>query len=588
VPGRSHEVSLPRHLARAWGFVRPYRRQLIHALTALLFTAGLTLMLVQYVRIIVDQGFAAGSPTALGWAVAGFAVVAVLQATGTFARFYWVSWLGERVVADIRKAVFSHLLSLHPAYFEANLSGEIQSRITTDTTLLQTVIGSSASLALRNAILMLGGFVFLFITNPLLTTIVLLSIPLVVLPVSHFGRRVRQLSRETQDQIANVGAHVSESIQQIKTIQAYNHEADDRRLFARHVEAAFEVSLARIRSRAWLIALVLFLSFMSLSLMIWVGGQQVINGRMSAGELTAFVIYAVIVAGAVGAISQVIGDLQRAAGATERLMELLGERSTVIVADPPQSLALPVRGELHLRGLHFSYPSRPESPAINGLDLHVPAGSSLALVGPSGAGKSTLFELILRFYDPQQGSILLDDIDIRYLHPQQLRAQIALVSQQPALFTGTVADNIRYGRPDADEGAVREAARAAHAEEFINALPQGYESFIGESGIRLSGGQRQRLAIARAILRDPPILLLDEATSALDAESEHHVQQAMTTLMQGRTTLIIAHRLATVRNVDRIAVIEAGQLIAEGSHATLRADNALYARLAALQFGDSD
>ncbi|MDO8907840.1 MAG: ABC transporter transmembrane domain-containing protein [Pseudohongiella sp.] len=574
-------------LSQVIPFVKPYTRQMIVATLALLFTAAITLGLVQYARIIVDAGFVAGSAQSLGQAVLAFLVVSVLQALGTFARFYWVSWLGERVTADIRKAVFNHLLQMHPSYFEENISGEIQSRITTDTTLLQTVIGSSASVALRSFLLVLGGIVFLFITNPRLTSVVLICIPLVIGPIAFFGRRVRKQSRRTQDQIANVGAYVGESLHQIKTVQAYNHQDEDQRLFSGHVESAFQVSLTQIRSRSLMIALVMTLVFAALAVMIWVGGQDVISGRMSAGELTAFVVYAVMVASSVGAISQVIGDLQRAAGATERLMELLQAETRIKAPESVLHLPRPVRGELVLRDVFFNYPSRPEQAALNALMLEIPAGSSLALVGPSGAGKSTVFELLLRFYDPRAGEILIDGVDIRHLDPLELRQQMALVSQQPALFTGTVMENIRYGRPDASDADVMAAAEAAFASEFIESLPDTWNSHLGESGIRLSGGQKQRLAIARAILKDPRILLLDEATSALDAESERKVQLAIEKLMPGRTTIIIAHRLATVRNVDRIAVMEKGCVIALGKHEELMLNNELYARLAALQFNQT-
>ncbi|MEY3667008.1 MAG: hypothetical protein RL572_548 [Pseudomonadota bacterium] len=574
-------------LRKAFVFMRPYRRQMALATAALIFTAAVTLALVQFVRVIVDVGFVAGSTQSLGLAIAGFLVVAVIQALGTFARFYWVSWLGERVTADIRTAVFSHLMSLHPGYFEENRSGEIQSRITTDTTLLQTVIGSSVSVALRNLLMMIGGTLFLFITNPRLTSIVMICIPLVIGPIMIFGRRVRQLSRSSQDEIANVGAYVGESIQHIKTVQAYTHQRANEQAFADHVESAFKVALARILSRSVLITIVITLVFGAVAAMIWVGGQDVISGRMSAGELTAFVVYAVIVASAVGAISQVIGDLQRAAGATERLMELLHAPSEIVSPAQPREFAMPLRGEIAVQGLRFCYPSRPQNAALDGLDLQVEAGSSVALVGPSGAGKSTLFDLLLRFYDPQQGRILVDGIDIRELDLENLRRQFAIVSQQPAMFTGNVRDNIRYGRPGASDEEVEAAARAAYADEFIEQLPQRYDSFLGEAGIRLSGGQRQRLAIARAILRDAPILLLDEATSALDAESERKVQLALDGLMRNRTTLIIAHRLATVKNVDTIVVMEAGRVVARGSHQQLLESSPLYAKLAALQFAAS-
>lgn len=579
-------TSTTSELSRALHFLKPYGKQITWAIVALVFTAGLSLGLVQYVRIIVDQGFVASSTTSLNQAIIGFMFIAFLQALGTFARFYWVSWLGERVTADIRKAVYSHIISLHPGYFEANLSGEIQSRITTDTTLIQSVIGSSASIALRNILIMIGGTVFLFITNPRLTTVVLICIPLVIGPIMYFGRRVRRLSRSSQDQIANVGAYVSESIQQIKTVQAYNHQEHDRAQFATHVEAALDVAIERIKSRSFLITVVMTLVFAAVGLMIWVGGQDVINGDMSAGELTAFVVYAVLVAAAVGAISQVISELQRAAGALERLMELLDARSLIVAPDKPALLAKPFRGAVGLAGINFAYPSRPEVNAIQDFNLNIEPGESVALVGPSGAGKSTLFDLLMRFYDPQTGEITLDGVRIRDLDPIELRRHIGVVSQTPAMFTGNVSDNIRYGKPGASEEQIVAAAKSAFADNFISELPEGYDSFLGESGIRLSGGQRQRLAIARAILKDPEILLLDEATSALDAESERQVQLAIDKLMKNRTSLIIAHRLATVVNVDRIVVLDKGKVVAQGTHRELLSSSPLYANLANLQFSD--
>jgi ATP-binding cassette subfamily B protein len=574
-------------LLKSAAFLKPYKKQIAIAALALVFTAGLTLGLVQYVRIIVDSGFVEGSTEALNTAVLGFFLIAIFQAVGTFARFYWVSWLGERVTADIRKAVYSHIIDLHPGYFEDNLSGEIQSRITTDTTLIQSVIGSSASIALRNLLMMVGGTVFLFITNPKLTSVVLICIPLVIGPILYFGKKVRLLSRSSQDEIANVGAYVGETIQQIKTVQAYNHQSHDDRQFSDHVETAFNVALRRIMMRSFLITIVITLVFGALAVMIWVGGQDVINGTMSAGELTAFVAYAVLVASAVGAISAVISELQRAAGAMERLMELLEAENEIKAPQTPHQLKGDFKGLLTLTDVTFAYASRPETPALDGVTLQIQSGESVALVGPSGAGKSTLFDLVLRFYDPQSGSLALDGVDIRELDPQALRSHIAIVSQQPTMFTGNVWDNIRYGRPDASDEEVRDAAEAAYASEFIEKLPEGYDSYLGESGIRLSGGQKQRIAIARAILKDPEILLLDEATSALDAESERKVQMALEKLMANRTSLVIAHRLATVMNVSKIVVLDSGKLVAQGSHKELLLESELYANFASLQFSAS-
>ena len=575
-------------LARAFLFLKPYKKQILWAGLALIFTAGLNLALVQYVRIIVDQGFVASSAALLGQAIVGFLIIAILQAFGTFARFYWVSWLGERVTADLRRAVYSHMISLHPGYFEANLSGEIQSRITTDTTLIQSVVGSSASVALRNLLLLIGGIIFLFITNPKLTSIVLICIPLVVGPIMIFGRRVRRLSRNSQDQVANVGAYVGESIQQIKTVQAYNHQDYDRAEFAGHVENAFEVALKRVKTNAYLITIVMTLVFLAIGAMIWVGGRDVINGSMTPGELTAFIVYAVMVATAVAAISGVVSELQRAAGALERLIELLYAKNEISAPINPKHFDGKPKGSLVIDKVCFSYPSRPESMAINNVSFVIHPGENVALVGPSGAGKSTLFDLILRLYDADEGSVRLEGIEIRELDPVELRSHIAVVSQQPAIFTGNVFDNIRYGQPMADQRAVEAAAEAAYAKNFIEELPKKYESFLGESGVRLSGGQKQRIAIARAILKDPEILLLDEATSALDAESERQVQMALAGLMKNRTSLVIAHRLATVKNMDRIIVMEAGRVIAQGTHKELLDQNALYANLAELQFSETN
>lgn len=551
----------------------------------MIFTAGITLSLGQGLRILVDKGLATSSPEMLAQSIGLFFVLVLGLAIGSFARFYLVSWIGERVVADIRKQVFNHLIDLHPGFYEQNRSLEIQSRFTADTTVLQSVIGSTVSIALRNALMLIGGVILLFVTNAKLAGIIILGFPLVVAPILIFGRRVRKLSRLSQDRIADVGSYVGESLTQIKTVQAYNHQPHDRSRFADVAEEAFAVARVRIRQRAWLTTIAITLVMGAIGMVLWVGGLDVISGRISAGELAAFVFYSLLIGLSAGALSEVIGELQRAAGAAARIFELLRTENEIT---PPQHnlQQLPERivGGIELRDLQFSYPSRPDIPAIQTFNLRVEPGETLALVGPSGAGKSTLFDLLLRFYDPIAGHILIDGIDSRQLAPADLRRCFALVSQNPALFFASIADNIRYGRPEASLAEVKQAAAIAHADEFIRALPQGYDTPLGDNGLGLSGGQRQRLAIARALLADAPILLLDEATSALDAESEHLIQQAMPELMAGRTTLVIAHRLATVRDADRIAVINQGILEAVGTHEELMRDNPLYARLAELQF----
>lgn len=566
-------------------FIAPYRWAVGAALLALMFTAGITLSLGQGIRLLVDEGFATQSPELLNRSVGLFFVLVLGLAIGTFARFYLVSWIGERVVADIRKRVFDHLIELHPGFFESNRGLEIQSRLTTDTTVLQSVIGSAVSVALRNLLMLLGGIILLFITNPKLTAIVMLAVPLVVAPILIFGRRVRTLSRLSQDRIADVGSYVGEILGQIKTVQAYNHQAQDKARFSSVVEEAFAVARRRIRQRAWLITVVILLVLGAVGVMLWVGGLDVIAGRITPGELAAFVFYSLIVGSAAGSLSEVVGELQRAAGAAARIAELL--RTTNEIEAPQTGAATlprPLTGKIDFEDVRFAYPARPEVDVIDGLSLEVNSGETLALVGPSGAGKSTLFDLLLRFFDPRAGRVCIDGRDIRHLDPADLRRCFALVSQTPALFYGTIADNIRYGRPDASAAEVEAAATAAHAHDFIVAMPAGYETRLGDAGLGLSGGQKQRLAVARALLVDAPILLLDEATSALDAQSEHLIQQALPRLMAGRTTLVIAHRLATVKHADRIAVIDQGKLQGLGTHAELIRTDPLYARLAELQF----
>lgn len=578
-----------RTLAMVRHFVMPYRWPVAGALAALIFTAGITLSLGQGLRLLVDQGFATRSPELLNQSVGLFFVLVIALAIGTFARFYLVSWVGERVVADIRKQVFNHLIDLHPGFFETNRGLEIQSRLTADTTVLQSVIGSTVSIALRNALMLLGGIVLLFVTNPKLTLIVMLAIPLVVAPILIFGRRVRRLSRQSQDRVADVGSYVGEILGQIKTVQAYNHQPEDRQRFATVVEGAFGAARQRIRQRAWLTSIVIVLVLGAVGVMLWVGGRDVITGNISGGELAAFVFYSLIVGVSAGALSEVIGELQRAAGAAARIIELLQTPNEI---QPPvtgrQTLPQPVTGRLRLDQVTFAYPTRPDAAVIHDFNLQVQPGETLALVGPSGAGKSTLFDLLLRFFDPVQGRITLEGVDLRRLDPADLRRCFAVVSQNPALFYGSIADNIRYGRPSATQAEVEAAARIAHADEFIRAMSAGYETRLGDAGLGLSGGQKQRLAIARALLVDAPILLLDEATSALDAQSEHLIQQALPPLMANRTTLVIAHRLATVKHADRIAVIDQGRLQALGTHSELIRSNPLYARLAELQFKAPD
>ena len=564
-------------------FISPYRKMVFGAVIALIFTAGVSLALGQGIRILIDQGFSAADPALLNQAMLFLGVITLALAGGTFIRFYLVSWLGERVSNDIRMAVFKHLLTLHPHYFEENRSGEINARLTTDTTLLQSIIGSSISMALRNSLTFIGGLAMMLITNLKLALIVLASVPVIIVPMLMYGRRVRSLSRESQDTVAEVGTYAGEIVQNIKVVQGFTRESEETQAFGQEVEKAFTVAKRRILQRSLLIIVAMTLVFSGLSIMLWVGAKDVIQGVITAGELSAFVFYAILVAMAVATISEVYGELQRAAGATERLMDLLSSKPQIKAPAETQSLpngALPLR----FSDVSFAYPSRPNESALDKLDFTIAAGETVAIVGPSGAGKTTVFEMLQRFYDPQQGHISIADIPITELDPQHLRRHLGVVPQQSTLFSSDVWHNIRYGNPKASDDQVYLAAQQANAHTFIEALPAGYNSYLGEQGVRLSGGQRQRITIARAMLKNPSILLLDEATSALDAESEAKVTAALQALMQGRTTLIIAHRLATVMYADRILLMDKGKIIAQGKHETLLASSDLYQRLCKLQF----
>lgn len=583
---RAKPISTFRAIARLWPLLRPYKPQLIGALIALTMAAVLVLGLGRGLRAVIDYGFGAGNSDWLNLSLIVMLMIVAGLAAATYSRFYLVSWLGERVIADIRQKLFSHLVTLDIAYFETTRTGEIVSRLTADTTLLQTVIGSSASMALRNVLLLTGGMVMLFLTSAKLTLIVLVVVPLVITPILIYARRTRHLARESQDRVADVAAEINETLSAMRTVQAFGNQALVGQQFGRQSESAFTAARARIRSRASLTAAVIFLVFSAIGIILWLGGHDVMAGRLTGGQLSAFVFYAVIVASATAAISEVMADLERAAGATERIFELLAERPGVVEVATPQPFPAPARGDIVFDRVRFAYPAAPDRPILQNISFTIKAGQRVAIVGPSGAGKSTLFHLLLRFYDPADGQITIDGIDLRQARLDDLRQLIAIVPQEPVLFSTTAGDNIRFGRPGADQAAIVSAAIAANAASFIDQLPMGYDTHLGEKGVRLSGGQRQRLALARAILRDPAILLLDEATSALDAESEQLVQEALDKVMPGRTTLIIAHRLATVLSADHILVLDQGQIVEAGTHTELVRAGGLYARLAALQFSD--
>jgi ATP-binding cassette subfamily B protein len=568
-----------RLLLRLAPFIKPYKKIALIAVIALIFTSMAFLLFGQGIKLFIDEGIY----TLNNKAMLTIAVVLIIMVVGTFIRFYFVSWIGERVSNDVRLAVFNHLLTLHPHYFEVNRSGEINARLTTDTTLLQSIFGFSISMALSSVLLFFGGLTMMIITNLKLALIVLASVPIILLPMAIYGRRLRSLSRKSQDTVADIGTYAGEIVQNIKVVQSFTREPEESQAFSAEVEKAFTVAKKRIMQSSLLIAAAMILVFTGLGSMIWAGAKDVANGQITAGELAAFVFYAIMVARSVAVISEIYGQLQRAAGATERLLELLAEKSQIFAPVAPKKLN---KGALSLsfNNVHFSYPSRPEQSALEELTFKVKEGETVAIVGLSGAGKTTIFELLQRFYDPSKGSIKVSNINLIDLDPKALRSSIGVVPQQPTLFSADVTHNIGYGNPTATKNQIRDAAKEAYALEFIEQLPDGFDSYLGEQGVRLSGGQRQRIAIARAILKAPSILLLDEATSALDADSEQKVQDSLKVLMKGRTTLIIAHRLATIMHADRILLIDHGRLIAEGSHQDLLSSSELYKKLCELQF----
>ncbi|MHA6346130.1 ABC transporter transmembrane domain-containing protein [Roseivivax sp. CAU 1761] len=572
-------------LRRLWPFLAPYRGLLAAAICALVLTAGVSLVLPLAVRRVVDN-FEGPEAAILDQYFLAALGIAALLAAGTALRYALVTRLGERVVADIRSAVFDRVIGLSPAFYEKIMTGEVLSRITTDTTLILSVIGSSVSIALRNALIFAGGLVLMLLTSAKLTALVLLIVPLVVVPILVLGRRLRVLSRESQDWIAASSGNASEALLAVQTVQAFTHEAISGAAFSDVTEKSFDAARRRIRTRAAMTAIVIFLIFTGIVGVLWVGASDVRAGVMSVGSLVQFLIYSVMVAGAVAALSEIWGELQRAAGATERLVELLDAADAVHDPETPRALPQPVRGAIGFEDVHFRYPGRPDVAALDGINLDIRPGETVALVGPSGAGKTTIIQLLLRFYDPETGRVTLDGVPLDEMARAAFRRHIALVPQDPVIFAASARDNIRFGRPEASEAEVEAAARAAAAHDFITALPDGYDSWLGERGVMLSGGQRQRIAIARAILRDAPVLLLDEATSALDAESERAVQRAVDELARSRTTIIVAHRLATVKKADRIVVMQDGRVVATGRHDALVAEGGLYARLARLQFTD--
>lgn len=589
--GNTRTATMHRGGSKNWRVLRgllpyllPYRLHILGFLVALGLGAGAVLAMGLGLKYLIDEGFSRANPALLDQALAGLLVIVLVMGLATYARFFLITWLGERLATDLRRNLFDHIVGLSVPFFETARTGEILSRLTTDTTVLQSMVGSSVSMALRHAVMLVGGLVMMLVTSLSLTGPIVLIVPAVVVPIVVYGRRVRRLSRLSQDHLADTSGFANESLNNVRTVQAFSHEAADRVEFSRLAERAFETAIARTRARARLNFAVIVLMFGAVGVMVWIGGHRVLAGTVTAGEMSAFIFYALVMARSARGLSEVYGDVQRAAGATERLLELLAIRAEIVTPPDPLPLPEPPQGTLAFESVDFRYPARPDAEALADFSLTIDTGETVALVGPSGAGKTTVFQLALRFYDPLRGVVRLDGIDLSRVDPVAARRRIGLVPQEPVIFAASAADNIRYGRPEATDEEVRAAAEVAAATEFLDVLPQGFATFLGEKGIRLSGGQRQRIAIARAVLRNPALLLLDEATSALDAANERLVQEALDRLMKSRTTLIIAHRLATVVNADRIVVMDQGRIIASGNHASLLESCPLYARLAAMQF----